>query len=174
MARLNNNGGSAHGENSASFEQSFSRLQEVVQKLSEGNLTLQQALGAFEEGMMLADSCAQMLDEAELRVKQVSERAMRDGSASVIEIDQRMRATPAQDDEPELLSFEIETIESVLLFDAPERQSRQVRGQGPTGAKDKARRNEKLGAENPQSTGSWATPNSGNPHSLDPLFDEDD
>ena len=64
----------AHGNYSATFEQQFGRLQEVVQRLSDGNLTLQEALSAFEEGMSLADRCAQMLDEAELRVKQVSER----------------------------------------------------------------------------------------------------
>ena len=147
-----NNGSAEHGENSASFEQSFARLQEVVQKLSEGNLTLQQALTAFEEGMMLADNCAQMLDEAELRVKQVSERAMRAGSASIIQLDQVMRTSPTEDDEPELLSFEIETFESTILFD-----------QGPT--------NKNVSPDNPKSGYPLGDQN---PKSLDPLFDEDD
>jgi|GEM_PF-4446675 len=165
MARERNNGSGAYGENSATFEQSFARLQEVVQKLSEGNLTLQQALAAFEEGMMLADNCAQMLDEAELRVKQVSERAMRAGSASVIEIDQVMRAAPLQDDEPELLSFEIETFESTILFDTPMHQESGHRHQEPE------KRNGKPNADNPKSKRPEGTRN---PKSLDPLFDEDD
>src|SRR5438105_9510019 len=68
-----------------SFEESFRRLQEVVQRLSEGSLTLQEAMAAFEEGMSLADRCATMLDEAELRVKQVSDKALRAGSALIAE-----------------------------------------------------------------------------------------
>src|SRR5207237_10564595 len=72
MAESNKNG--VHGENNAGFEQSFRRLQEVVQKLSEGNLPLEEALSSFEEGMRLADSCARMLDEAALRLERVSER----------------------------------------------------------------------------------------------------
>ncbi len=168
MAR-SNNGSAAYGENSASFEQSFARLQEVVQKLSEGNLTLQQALAAFEEGMRLADSCAQMLDEAELRVKQVSERAMRAGSASIIELDQAMRAAPTDDEEPELLSFEIETFESTIVFDqgpGVRGEGSGIRGQGSE-SQDRRGRNGNPGAENPKSKIQ-------NPKSLDPLFDEDD
>ncbi len=66
-----------HGADGATFEQSFSRLQEVVQKLSAGNLTLQEALAAFEEGMALAERCQTMLDQAQLRIKQVSAKAAR-------------------------------------------------------------------------------------------------
>lgn len=91
----NSNKVGAHGENGASFEESFTRLQEVVGKLSTGNLSLQEALGAFEEGMGLADTCARMLDEAELRVKQVSDRAVHAGSASLVGIDEEMRGGPA-------------------------------------------------------------------------------
>jgi exodeoxyribonuclease VII small subunit len=115
MAQNSKNG--AHGDNKETFEQSFQRLQQVVQKLSEGNLTLGEALTAFEEGMALADSCAQMLDEAELRVSQVSEKAIRAGAASVTDIDRTMREG-AEKEEPELVSFEIETFESVV-FDNP-------------------------------------------------------
>src|SRR4051794_38525359 len=88
----NSTSGSAHGDNRPSFEQNFTRLQEVVAKLSDGNLTLQEALSAYEEGMSLADRCARMLDEAELRVKQVSERALRSASSSLTDLDAEMQA----------------------------------------------------------------------------------
>lgn len=111
----NSNKVGAHGENSASFEESFARLQDVVGRLSAGSLSLQDALAAFEEGMMLADRCAQMLDEAELRVKQVSERALRAGSASLVDLDEVIRALPdARSNEPVIL--EIETYESTIVM----------------------------------------------------------
>jgi exodeoxyribonuclease VII small subunit len=111
----NSNKVGAHGENSASFEESFTRLQEVVGKLSTGNLSLQEALGAFEEGMGLADTCARMLEEAELRVKQVSDRAVHAGSASLVGIDEEMRGSPAMIgvDNGKLV-LEIETYEATF------------------------------------------------------------
>ncbi|MBF6614843.1 MAG: exodeoxyribonuclease VII small subunit [Chloroflexi bacterium] len=110
MAQHNRNG--AHGDKNETFEQSFVSLQEVVQKLSEGNLTLQEALSAFEDGMALADSCTAMLDEAELRVKQVSERALRSAAAAAGDFE----AGTAEPGEDEALSFEVESFESNILF----------------------------------------------------------
>ena len=52
----------------ASFESSFTRLEEVVRKLEEGKLTLDQASSLFEEGMRLAKACNQALSAAELRI----------------------------------------------------------------------------------------------------------
>src|SRR5262245_7461383 len=117
MPANNNNSasGRAHGENRPTFEENFSRLQEVVTTLSEGNLTLQEALSAYEEGMALAERCAKMLDDAELRVKQVSDRAMRAGSASLADLDQDMRGHALDDDG--LVAIEIETFESTLVLD---------------------------------------------------------
>ena len=111
----NSNKVGAHGENGASFEESFTLLQEVVGKLSAGNLSLQEALGAFEQGMGLADTCARMLDEAELRVKQVSDRALHAGSAALVGIDEVMRGSPAMIglDNGKLV-LEIETYEATF------------------------------------------------------------
>ena len=80
-----------HGADGATFEQCYTRLQEVVQRLSMGNLTLPDALAAFEEGMSLAEKCQQMLDQAELRVKQVSARATRGGADAIENLDARNR-----------------------------------------------------------------------------------
>jgi exodeoxyribonuclease VII small subunit len=108
--------GKAHGDNSAGFEESFARLQEVVARLSEGNLTLEEALSAYEEGMGLADSCSGMLEEAELRVKQVSERAMRAGATSLDDL-QEVESGAARQGEQILVPIEIETYEATLYFD---------------------------------------------------------
>lgn len=55
-----------------SFEESYSKLEEVVQTLESGSLTLESTLKAYEEGMQLANRCSQILDEAELKVRQLN------------------------------------------------------------------------------------------------------
>ncbi len=140
----------AHGDKGATFEQQFVRLQEVVQKLSNGNLALSEALASFEEGMLLADNCGKMLEEAELRVEQVSERAVRAGSTSLAELDEAMRS--ANTDEAELVSIEVESYESTFVFD--------TLIQSP--------------AETGKTNGRAPEASKGRPPVLDPLFDEED
>lgn len=103
-----------HGADGTTFEQCYTRLQEVVQKLSAGNLTLQEALAAFEEGMSLAEKCQWMLDQAELRVKQVSAKAARAGAEAIDTLDARSRETalPGQ-----VGAIEVETVEQRVIID---------------------------------------------------------
>jgi len=54
-----------------SFEEAFGELEEVVQQLEAGDLTLDQAMALFERGMALAARCNTQLDAAELRVQQL-------------------------------------------------------------------------------------------------------
>lgn len=54
-----------------SFEEAFAELEEVVQQLEAGDLTLDQAMALFERGMALATQCNARLDAAELRVQQL-------------------------------------------------------------------------------------------------------
>lgn len=56
------------GTRAATFESSFTRLEEVVRKLEEGRLTLDEASGLFEEGMKLAKTCNELLSSAELKI----------------------------------------------------------------------------------------------------------
>ena len=51
-----------------SFEQSLSRLEEIVKHLEKGDLPLNESLSLFEEGTGLISSCSIMLDEAEQKV----------------------------------------------------------------------------------------------------------
>ena len=54
-----------------SFEDAFAELEEVVQQLEAGDLTLDQAMALFERGVALATQCNVQLDAAELRVQQL-------------------------------------------------------------------------------------------------------
>jgi exodeoxyribonuclease VII small subunit len=51
------------------FEESLTRLEQIVTALEAGNLPLEDSLKAFEEGIALARRCAKYLDEAERRVE---------------------------------------------------------------------------------------------------------
>lgn len=51
-----------------SFEESISRLDEIVRHLEKGDLPLNESLGLYEEGTGLVKACSKMLDEAEQKV----------------------------------------------------------------------------------------------------------
>ena len=51
------------------FEAALQRLEEVVDRLEQGDLELEQSLAAFEEGVRLSKRCASQLDRAEQRVE---------------------------------------------------------------------------------------------------------
>jgi exodeoxyribonuclease VII small subunit len=54
-----------------SFEVAFSELEETVQKLEAGELTLEESVALFERGQALATYCQKQLDTAELKVEQL-------------------------------------------------------------------------------------------------------
>ncbi len=51
------------------FESNLKQLEEIVQKLESGDLTLDQALGLFEEGVKISRFCNSKLEEAERKVE---------------------------------------------------------------------------------------------------------
>ena len=53
------------------FEEAFEELATLVGKLESGNLELEESLGLFERGQALADRCSQLLEEAELSLRQL-------------------------------------------------------------------------------------------------------
>ncbi|HZS35411.1 MAG TPA: exodeoxyribonuclease VII small subunit [Polyangia bacterium] len=56
-------------ESEPGFDQVLAQLRGVVEKLEGGNLSLEQSLAAFEEGVRLSRKGAQILDAAESRVE---------------------------------------------------------------------------------------------------------
>jgi exodeoxyribonuclease VII small subunit len=61
------------------FEASLARLEALVERLEQGDLALEAALEAFEEGVTLARRCAAQLGDAERRI----EVLLRQGAGSV-------------------------------------------------------------------------------------------
>jgi exodeoxyribonuclease VII small subunit len=54
------------------FEEAFAELEQVVTQLEGGSLTLEDSLTLFERGQTLAAACRQKLDQAELKVEQIT------------------------------------------------------------------------------------------------------
>lgn len=52
-----------------SFEDSMHRLEEIVEQLDSGKLTLDESLKIFEEGIELSKFCSDKLNQAEKRIK---------------------------------------------------------------------------------------------------------
>lgn len=55
------------------FEALYRLLEETVEKLERGNLTLEESISLYEEGMKLARRCQELLQNAELRVTRLQE-----------------------------------------------------------------------------------------------------
>ena len=55
-----------------SYESAFAQLEQIIQALEANQYPLEQALLLFERGQALARRCTVLLDEAELKVQQIS------------------------------------------------------------------------------------------------------
>lgn len=51
------------------FEQAMARLETIVSELEKGELSLDDSLRIFEEGIKLSKTCLKMLDDAERKVE---------------------------------------------------------------------------------------------------------
>ena len=52
-----------------SFENAMQELEEITGKLEKGNLSLDESVASFEEGMKLAKKCNNILEDAEKKIK---------------------------------------------------------------------------------------------------------
>lgn len=50
------------------FEESIKKLEEIVNDLEKGELTLDESVSKFEEGMKISKECNKILDEAEKKI----------------------------------------------------------------------------------------------------------
>jgi exodeoxyribonuclease VII small subunit len=64
-----------------SFEELYRELEDTVRRLESGDLTLADSLALFERAAVLAERCNALLDQAELRVRQLT--AHPDGSMAI-------------------------------------------------------------------------------------------
>nr|WP_019366821.1 exodeoxyribonuclease VII small subunit [Pseudomonas luteola] len=56
------------------FEHSLTELQTLVERLESGELSLEESLGAFEQGIRLTRECQSALSQAEQKVQILLER----------------------------------------------------------------------------------------------------
>jgi exodeoxyribonuclease VII small subunit len=64
-------------ENSpVAFEEALAELESIVDILEKGDLTLEQSLAAFERGVKLTRTCQKALDEAEQKVRILTEKSV--------------------------------------------------------------------------------------------------
>ncbi len=70
------NSGQADAEaGELTFEQAFAELEQIVEKLESGDLSLEASLALHARGQLLSALCAKQLDQAELRVREVKSEA---------------------------------------------------------------------------------------------------
>jgi exodeoxyribonuclease VII small subunit len=58
----------------ASFEEQLTALESVVERLERGELTLDESVRLFEEGVKLSEACKKELETAEGRIQVLVER----------------------------------------------------------------------------------------------------
>ncbi|MGF1503973.1 MAG: exodeoxyribonuclease VII small subunit [Anaerolineae bacterium] len=68
-----------------SFEQALAELEETVAALEAGNLPLEKTLNLFERGQALITLCSDLLDDAQLRLDQLT--VSEDGELSTTPMD---------------------------------------------------------------------------------------
>ncbi|MGB2895859.1 MAG: exodeoxyribonuclease VII small subunit [Anaerolineales bacterium] len=66
-----------------SYEEAFMELQSVVEKLESGELPLKDSLALFERGQALSARCSELLEEAQLKLRQLTQ----DESGELVEAD---------------------------------------------------------------------------------------
>jgi exodeoxyribonuclease VII small subunit len=59
-------------QNESTFEALSQQLEAVLARLERGDLALEEALSAYEQGVILVRQCNDLLDRAELRITELS------------------------------------------------------------------------------------------------------
>ncbi len=72
------------------FETSFKRLEEIVEELESGELSLEKSLKIFEEGVKLSRVCSNKLDEAEKKIEILLKN--QDNELEAVPFDQKKKA----------------------------------------------------------------------------------
>lgn len=56
-----------------SFEEALKKLESIVEQLEDEQITLEDSVKLYEEGVKMSKFCAEILEQAELRIEQVNE-----------------------------------------------------------------------------------------------------
>ncbi|WP_240124898.1 exodeoxyribonuclease VII small subunit [Thermomonas alba] len=71
----------------ADFEKSMQALEQLVAQMEAGGMTLEQSLDAYTRGVSLYQRCQAALEQAELRVRQLSDPARPEQANPFADID---------------------------------------------------------------------------------------
>jgi exodeoxyribonuclease VII small subunit len=66
------------------FEKALAELEALVERMEEGDMSLEESLKAFENGIRLTQQCQQALSEAQQRVQMLMQK---DGEIERVELD---------------------------------------------------------------------------------------
>ncbi len=58
-----------------SYEEAFEKLQKIVQLLEEGNVSLDESIKYYEQGIILKNHCERKLKNAEVKIKNVLDKS---------------------------------------------------------------------------------------------------
>lgn len=59
-------------QSAGSFEHSLKRLEEIVEQLEQGSISLDEVMKMYEEGVLLSKQCLDQLSQAEVKLKRLS------------------------------------------------------------------------------------------------------
>lgn len=75
----------AKAKKSVDFEEALDQLEELVEDMENGDLTLEESLKAFEQGIKLTRECQTALSQAEQKVQMLVEE---NGKLKAVDLDQ--------------------------------------------------------------------------------------
>jgi len=64
--------------NNLSFEQAIKKLTDIVSKIEDGQISLEQSLTQYEQGMELIKHCRGILQKAEKKIEEISNEKEKD------------------------------------------------------------------------------------------------
>jgi exodeoxyribonuclease VII small subunit len=81
----------------AKFEEQLTALESVVERLEQGELSLEESVRLFEEGMKLSDACKKELEAAEGKIQMLVDRGR--GGMKAVDLDLNEGAEEGEDEE---------------------------------------------------------------------------
>jgi len=84
------------------FEESIKQLKEIVERIEQGQIPLQDSLEQYEEGMALINHCRGILQKAEKRIEKITAQdGEKEADAEEEKTDKRVGKSDAPDTEDE-------------------------------------------------------------------------
>ena len=81
----------------ADFEKQLTALEKVVERLEQGDLSLEESLQLFEEGIKLSDACKKELEGAEGKIQLLVDRGK--SGMKVVDFDVKEDAAGREDEQ---------------------------------------------------------------------------